>query len=434
MARRAASNVALTLQDLPEEILENILDQVEDSGTCASMARLGSRLAAGWRLVKRLFFAEPKDKKKFLDIDVAGLRGRMSRQRTVLLKITWPTARTVSQAMVARLPHQGRLRFKGGWAGLLSGLDAAETPSHLAHLEVLHSEGQPLEARKDTTGPEGSMYLPNYLEDLPSAMPRLRTLSLDAAVGPILYGYCMDVIGRCMHLETLRLTPHPGGDPFALHNMADEKFRETFFPQGIDFWREWVVSDGNMSYSAKANDSTQPFSQPQLHRTLKTLDLSGTAIFGHANYCVWQPLACNLAKFDALEVLDLSYTKWGGRVPTLDGWPHFAVAAMCTAMLSLPTSLRVLDLTGAFGADLAVYCEKGVFRKWAALPELVELHLDELQIAIADAIALLRACVGRTELYVSCGLFELPAGNAAARSKEMSRLLAVQKRLNRNLS
>ena len=61
MPQSAVNADAINLQDLPEELLIKVLTILKDSRACASAALLCRRLAAGWRGVEHLFFAEPAD-------------------------------------------------------------------------------------------------------------------------------------------------------------------------------------------------------------------------------------------------------------------------------------------------------------------------------------------------------------------------------------
>ena len=83
---------AINLQDLPEELLIKVLTILKDSRACASAALLCRRLAAGWRGVEHLFFAEPADAAKVLLVDGEGLKKRMQQHRTRSLHFSWRDA------------------------------------------------------------------------------------------------------------------------------------------------------------------------------------------------------------------------------------------------------------------------------------------------------------------------------------------------------
>ena len=361
----------------------------------------------------------------------------MQQHRTLGLTFHWPIPDKTAKW------YKGRLGLIGGWTALF-GSDALSIHgmAHLAHLEEFVSTGcQLCEHRPNgDEGDEGTdvwgiplsvcqSYLPCYLvsPQFASAVPRLRVLELELALGPILFNACMQSLGELEHLEELTFTPHPGGPTWA---MTPNECNRVFAPEGIEFWQPWAIIDFNSRNTQIALDAEDivPFSQPRFHASLKTLDLSWTrgglstsfAAFGH----IWYNLAEQLPNFRALEVLDLSGCMW----------PKLAEKEMEAAMLSLPPTIKELYLEFNAGPnDGADWAANGVFAAFAAMPNLVELNMLGAHLGMAPALELATCCVPSTELHVVCELFELPADDAVARKKERERLAAAHKRLRRQL-
>ena len=60
--------------------------------------------------------------------------------------------------------------------------------------------------------------------------------------------------------------------------------------------------------------------------------------------------------------------------------------------------------------------------------------MEDSSLGLAPAITLATCCVPNSELHVTCDMFELSPGDAAARAKVQKRLVAMQKKLQRQLS
>ena len=135
---------------------------------------------------------------------------------------------------------------------------------------------------------------------------------------------------------------------------------------------------------------------------------------------MWSDLALQLHHFHLLERLDMSFTNWTFRSD--DGlatmWGQQALRDMRAAMLRLPPSLRYLDLSHVVGVEGgADWHADGVFEALATMPRLTYLDLDSTHLDMEPALGLLRACAPSTELYVSCDIFELEAGDTSAAAR-----------------
>lgn len=418
---------AINLQDLPEELLIKVLTFLKDSRACASAALLCRRLAAGWRGVEHLFFAEPADAAKVLLVDGEGLKKRMQQHRTRSLHFSWRDAPHKS-GREAR-PHLGQLGLLGGWSGLMGNLEEA---THLNHLERFSNIGCQLTEHipKHDEHDTRKSYLARQLcsPAFARAMPNLRVLELEFAFAPILFKACMQTIGEFEHLEVLRFTPHPGGNAGGMYH---DDVHQIFGPEGIAFWEDWAISDFNCRNGGyvESAQNTKPFSQPRLHASLSTLDLSWTRDSLSTNFWafahMWGHLGEELRHFRALRVLNLSGCCWG-----VD-----ADEAMAAAMLSLPPTIEELHLAYLVCLeDGEQWAGRGVFAAFAALPRLIELNMEDSSLGLAPAITLATCCVPNSELHVTCDMFELSPGDAAARAKVQKRLVAMQKKLQRQLS